>query len=125
MSMDPGKSIAGVGALLLIIGSFVPFLGIIGFILLMIGLKNLSDYYKDRGIFSNALYGVLFGILGAAAAAFILIAVIFGGTFLGFSYGTSGSDITGITGNVFAFVGGILIALVVAFIFYILMALYL
>ncbi len=125
MSMEQGKSLASVGALLLVIGSFVPFLGIVGFILLMIGLKNLSDYYKDRGIFSNALYGVLFGIIGAAAAAFILIAVIFGGTFLGFSYGVSGQDISGITGNVFAFVGGILIALVVAFIFYILMALYL
>jgi len=125
MSMEQGKSLASVGALLLIIGSFVPFLGIVGFILLMIGLKNLSDYYKDRSIFNNALYGVLFGIIGVAAAAFILIAVIFGGTFLGFQYGPGGQDITGITGNVFAFFGGILIALVIAFIFYILMALYL
>ncbi len=114
MSMEPGKSIAGVGALLLIIGSFVPFLGIIGFILLMIGLKNLSDYYKDRNIFNNALYGIIFGIIGVAAAAFLLIALIFSGSFLGT-----------ITGNIIAFFSGILIALVVAFIFYILMALYL
>jgi uncharacterized membrane protein len=124
MSIEQGKSLASVGALLLVIGSFIPFLGIVGFILLMIGLKNLSDYYKDRGIFNNALYGVLFGIIGVAAAAFILIAVFFGGMLFGFQYGP-GEDITGITGNVVAFFGGILIAVVVAFIFYILMALYL
>ncbi len=121
MSMEPGKSIAGVGALLLIIGSFVPFLGIVGLILLMIGLKYLSDYYKDKNIFNNALYGIIFGIIGVAAAAFLLIALIFGGSFLGIGY-SAGADITG---NLVAFLGGILITLVVAFIFYILMALYL
>jgi len=124
MSMEPGKTLAGIGALMLVIGSFVPFLGIVGFILLMVGLKNLADYYKDNGIFNNALYGIIFGIIGVAAAAFLIIAVIFGGSFLGFGYGPGG-DITGITGNVVAFFGGILIALVVAFIFYILMAVYL
>ncbi len=124
MSMEPGRSLAGIGALMLIIGSFVPFLGIIGFILLMIGLKYLADYYKDSGIFNNALYGIIFGIIGVAAAAFLLIAVVFGGSFLGFGYGPGG-NISGITGDVVAFFGGILIALVVAFIFYILMAVYL
>ncbi len=121
MSMEPGKSIAGIGALLLIIGSFIPFLGIVGLILLMIGLKYLADYYKDNNIFNNALYGIIFGIIGVAAAAFLLIAVIFGGSFLGIGYAPGGE----IGGNIIAFLGGILIALVVAFIFYILMALYL
>ncbi len=121
MSMDPGKSIAGVGALLLIIGSFVPFLGIIGFILLMIGLKYLSDYYRDRNIFNNALYGIIFGIIGVAAAAFVIIALVFSGSFLGIGFSPGGD----MTGNIVALFGGILIALVVAFIFYILMALYL
>jgi uncharacterized membrane protein len=121
MSMEPGKSIAGVGALLLIIGSFVPFLGIVGLILIMVGLKYLSDYYRDKNIFNNALYGIIFGIIGVAAAAFLIIALIFGGSFLGIGYAPGGD----ITGNLFAFFGGILITLVVAFIFYILMALYL
>ncbi len=121
MSMEPGKSIAGIGALLLVIGTFIPFLGIVGFILLMVGLNNLAGYYKDRSIFSNALYGIIFGIIGAVAAAFIIIAVVFGGSFLGFQYSPGGE----VAGNVFALIGGIIIALVLAFIFYILMAVYL
>ena len=121
MSIEPGKSLAAIGALLLVIGTFIPFLGIIGFILLMIGLKNLADYYQDRRIFDNALYGIIFGIIGVAAAAFLIVAVVFGGSFLGFQFAPGGD----ITGNLFAFFGGIAIALVVAFIFYILMAIYL
>jgi uncharacterized membrane protein len=88
---------------------------------MMIGLKSLADYYKEKGIFDNALYGIIFGIIGAAAAAFLIIAVVFGGSFLGFAFGPGGD----ITGNLVAFFGGILIALIVAFIFYILMAVYL
>ncbi len=121
MSIEPGKSLAATGALLLVIGTFVPFLGIVGFILMMIGLKNLAAHFQERRIFDNALYGIVFGIIGVAAAAFLIIAVVFGGSFLGFAFGTEG----GITGNILAFFGGIAIALIVAFIFYILMALYL
>jgi len=121
MSMEQGKSLAGIGALLLVIGTFVPFLSIVGFILMMIGLKNLADHYNEKGIFNNALYGIIFGIVGAAAAAVIIIAVVFGGSFLGFTFAPSGD----ITGNFMALFGGIAIALVVAFIFYILMAIYL
>ena len=121
MSMEPGKSLAGIGTLLLVIGTFVPFLGIVGLILMMIGLKYLADYYRDRGIFNNALYGILFGFVGIAAAAFIVIALFFGGSLLGITFGSEEM----ITGNIVGFFAGIIVALVVAFIFYVLMALYL
>ena len=121
MSMEPGKSLAGIGTLLLVIGTFVPFLGIVGLILMMIGLKYLADYYRDKGIFNNALYGILFGIVGIAAAAFIVIALFFGGNLLGITFGGEEA----ITGNIIGFFAGIVVALVIAFIFYVLMALYL
>lgn len=121
MSIEPGRSLAAVGTLMLVIGSFVPFLGIVGFLLAMIGLYYLADHYKERGIFNNALYGVIFGIIGVAALAFILIALFFGGNLLGIRFGAEGN----ITGNLIGFFAGIVIALVVAFIFYILMAFYL
>ena len=42
MSMEQGKTLASIGALLLVIGTSVPFLGIVGLILMMIGLEEPS-----------------------------------------------------------------------------------
>jgi uncharacterized membrane protein len=121
MSVEPGKSLAGIGALLMVIGTFVPFLGIVGLILMLVGMKNLSEYYKDQSIFQNALYALIFGIIGIAALAFIIVGLIFGGSLLGISFGPAG----GITGGLIGFFVGIILALVVAFVFYILLAVYL
>jgi uncharacterized membrane protein len=95
----------GIGALLLVIGSFVPFLSLVGIILLLVGLKDLAKYYNDDNIFQNALYAVIFGIIGIVAAGIVLISLFLGRGFAGLA-------------------AGVIVALVVAFIFYILMALY-
>ena len=116
MSMESGKSLTSIGALLLVIGSFIPFLGIVGFIFMMFGLNALANYYKERGIFDKALWAVIFGVIGAVAAGFIMMAIMFSGSFLGFE--------NGIGANWAALFGGMAVALVVAFIFYILMAIY-
>ncbi len=107
MSLESGKSIGSIGALLLVIGSFVPFLSIVGIILLLVGMKNLADYYHDNNIFQNALYGLIFYIIGAIAAGFSLVSLFFGGI----AFGIGG-------------LVGFFLVLVVAFIFYILGAIY-
>lgn len=117
MSLESGKTLGGIGALLMVIGSFVPFLSIIGIILLLIGLKRLAEYYNDNNIFQNALYGVIFGIIGIVAAAFIVLI-----SFFGFAIFEMGTGFT--TAGPFAFVGSILVALIVAFIFYLLAAIF-
>jgi uncharacterized membrane protein len=98
---------ASIGALLLVIGSFVPFLSLVGIILLLVGLRDLARHYNDNSIFQNALYAVIFGIIGIVAAGVLLVSLFISGTgaFLGLAAGIIG-------------------ALIVAFIFYILMALY-
>jgi uncharacterized membrane protein len=96
-----------IGALLLVIGSFVPFLSLVGIILLLIGLRDLARHYNDDSIFQNALYAVIFGIVGIVAAGVVLVSLFIGRLF-----------------SAGAFLAGIVAALVVAFIFYILMALY-
>ena len=68
MSLESNKTIGGVGAILLAI----PFLNLIGIIMVLIAMKGMADYYKNEGIFRNALYGFIFGIVGVIA----LIAVI-------------------------------------------------
>ena len=111
-NVDSSKTIAAIGALLLFL-SFIPALGIIGIILLLIGMKGLSDYYRDESIYRSALKGLIFGIIGIiAVSAFSLL------SFLG---GLIASPVVGplaIIGGII----GIIVLLVVAFIFYLLMA---
>jgi uncharacterized membrane protein len=110
MSFESGKTLGGIGALLMVIGSFVPFVSLVGIILLLIGLKRLADYYKNNGIFQNALYGLIFGIVGIVAAALVILSLVFS-----FAIAPIGG---------FAFFGGIIVALIVAFIFYLLTAIF-
>ena len=71
MTFESSKNLSAVGALLLVIGavlgifwSFSGIVSLIGIILLLIGLKGLASFYSEDGIFSNALYSILIGIVG-------------------------------------------------------------
>ena len=79
MSFDSSKNLSAVGSLLMVIGflgSVVPYAGIlsiVGLILLLVGLKGLSSYYQEDGIFNNSLYAIITGIVGVVVAAATLI----------------------------------------------------
>ncbi|MGE5533141.1 MAG: DUF996 domain-containing protein [Ignavibacteria bacterium] len=111
-NVDSSKALAAIGALLLFI-SFVPIVGIIGIILLLIGMKGLSEYYKDESIYRSALRGLIFGIIGIVAVSLFSVFAIVGGMFSVFTFGTAG-----IIGGIL----GVILILVVAFVFYLLMA---
>ncbi len=49
---------------------------IIGAILILVALHGLAVFYKERGIFKNALYSIITGIVGVVLAVVIGIAVI-------------------------------------------------
>ena len=115
MSLESSKTMGGIGAIFVAIGSFVPFLGLVGIILVLIAMKGLAETYNDHSIFQNALYGFIFGIVGIVAAAFILAGVFFGFTIIGPTMNIA---------DPFAFIGGIILALVVVFIFYLLNAIF-
>jgi uncharacterized membrane protein len=116
MSLESGKNLAGIGSILLVIP--VPFLSIVGIILVLVGMKNLSKAYNDESIWKNTLYAVIFGIIGIVASGLTLVSLFFGGIFAGAALGVG--DATGLAG----FFAGLIIFLVVAFIFYILEAIY-
>lgn len=140
MSFESGKSMAGSGALLLVIGAFVPllsiggsgasrlviytspFLSIAGIILLFVGMKNLADYYHENNIFSNARYAVIFGIMGMVAVGFFLLALMFGVRLFG-SEPPAFVDYNGFIASIGAIVS-LIPVLIVALVFYILMAVY-
>lgn len=83
MEFQTIKALGGVGALLLFIGCLtfispaVGILGLIGLILVLIALNGFANYYKEKGIFNNALYGIIIFIVGVvvtiAVAIFILV----------------------------------------------------
>ncbi len=111
-NVESSKTLAAIGALLLFL-SFVPVVGIVGIILLLIGMKGLSEYYRDESIYANALRGLIFGIIGIIAVSVL--------SALGFVGGLFTLAIGGLAGVI----GGILVLiliLVIAFVFYLLMA---
>lgn len=115
MSVESNKTLGGVGALLIAFGSFVPFLSIVGIILLFIALKGIADAYGDSSIFSNALYGLIFLIIGAIAGGVIVLGTIFG-------IGWTAASLN--FADPFAMLTGIILGLVVLFIFYLLSAIF-
>ncbi|MGB9741486.1 MAG: DUF996 domain-containing protein, partial [Candidatus Bathyarchaeales archaeon] len=110
MSLESNKTLGGIGAILVALGSFVPFIGLVGIILVLLGMKGLADYYNEPGIFQNALYGFIFGIIGIIAAGITVISTFFGGFLGGAMMGP---------GGFFGFnLVSLILALVVLFIFF-------
>jgi uncharacterized membrane protein len=80
MEIETTKILGGVGAILMLIGmipySYLGVLELIGLILVMISLSYLAGYYKDKGIFNNALYGLIVGIVGGIVAIAVGVASV-------------------------------------------------
>jgi len=74
----------GVGAILLFIGVLpwiAPYgwvVGLIGLILAMLGFKGIADYYKEAGVFNNALYAVILAVVGVVVFFVLLFTAAVG-----------------------------------------------
>ncbi|MGD6809893.1 MAG: DUF996 domain-containing protein [Candidatus Bathyarchaeia archaeon] len=108
-TFESSKILSAIGALLTFLG-FIPILGIIGLILLVIGLKGLSEHYRDPSIYQNAFRGSIFGFIG-----FVILSIGTGSIF------TTGAISLGFVG-VIASIIGVIVLLIIAFIFFLLMA---
>lgn len=141
MDLNTSKNLGGIGALLMFI-SVLPYVNtygiitLVGLILILIGAKGLADYYQEGGIFNNALYGVILSIVGVVAFAAVFIYALVGFfTDLGFasfgiadfaSFATSLTtlDPTVLLNTMLNWVGYILVAAVVLFIFIVIAAVF-
>lgn len=83
MTLESSKTLGGIGSILLLIGVIPfgqPYLGVIaliGFILVLVALHGLANFYKENGIFNSALYGFIAAIMGVVAAVVAAVYVIF------------------------------------------------
>ena len=87
MNLESSKTLGGVGAILILIGSLVStytfgVLDLIGIIMVFIALNGLATYYKENGIFTNAIYSLVTGIVGVVAAASAALYIVFDTTIL-------------------------------------------
>jgi len=81
MLIETSKILGGVGALLMFIGiiPYINYFGVIeliGLILVLVALYNLASHYKEGGIFNNALYGLITGIVGGVVAVAVVIITV-------------------------------------------------
>jgi len=81
MLTETSKMLGGVGALLMFIGTmpYINYFGVIelvGMVLVMVALYNFASHYGERGIFNNALYGLIVGIVGGVILIVAVIATV-------------------------------------------------
>lgn len=125
VSLEYSKTMAGEGAILLLL-SLVPYagwiLGIIGIILLLRGMKELSNYYQDEEIYKNTLTGVKLYIIALVAAGVAIAAITLGvWSATGFKFTTGFVPTIGFGVGLLAFFAG----LIIAFVFYVLATMHL
>ena len=84
MTLESSKILGGIGAILLFIGVITFFvqpllaiLGLIGIILVLVAMHDLANYYKESGIFNNALYGFIAGIVGIVVTGITFVYLFF------------------------------------------------
>lgn len=94
-NLSEAKVYGGIGAILMLIGFFIPYGGpiisIIGLVLIFIAVKAVSEITKDEDIFRNYLMHFIFTIL--AFVAIIVIMIIAFGAAGGFSWITEISEL--------------------------------
>lgn len=90
-----------------------PVLSIVGIILLYVGIKGLSEFYKDESIIRNAVRGFIFLIIAAVAIAVVLPLFIMSNMFSVFTLGPLGIGFGLLS---------LVLAIVLVFIFYVLAA---
>lgn len=110
------KTLAGEGSILLLLG-IVPYvgwiLGIIGIVLFLRGIKELSNYYQDENIYKDSWTGVKYYIIALIAAAVATAAITVGvASATGFTFKSNFVLTPGFAVGLTAFLAGLVIAFV-------------
>jgi len=78
--LKQARTMGGVGSILVLL-SFVPYVGFIlglaGFVMVLLAVKQISEVVKDKEIFHNVLMAVIFQIVGSAISVFVVIGSFF------------------------------------------------
>ncbi|MCW4045634.1 MAG: DUF996 domain-containing protein [Candidatus Bathyarchaeota archaeon] len=142
MTLESNKTLGGIGAILMFVGSLVSsysygVITLVGLILVMVALYGLANYYRESGIFNNALYGVITAIIGVLLFAVVAVYALFGvfaelgltisvGTITDWAAALTQMDWANLGFSILGdFLASILLALVVLFVFVVITAIFL
>src|SRR5712692_645901 len=75
-SLSSAKTLGGVGGILV----FIPFLSLVGWILILLATKEISESVQDKTIFDDALLAGITAVIGAVVFAFVFALVVFTGS---------------------------------------------
>ncbi len=120
VNYEYSRTLAAEGAILILLG-MVPYvgwiLGIIGVVLFLKGMKELSNYYQDERLYQNSWTGVKFYIIALIAAGVAIASLVIGvASATGFTFAADFVPTVGFGVGLIAFLAGI----VIAFVFYLL-----
>jgi uncharacterized membrane protein len=104
-NLSQAKTLGGIGSILI----FIPFVSIVGYILLIVAVKDISDELQDKSIFNNI---VIAAVTGMVAALSLAGGVILGVLASGFTFGVAG-------------LAGIAVGLFLTWIFFVISAVFL
>ena len=97
-TLRDAKNYGGVGAILLLISTFIPVVGIVvsiaGFILVLLAVKYISEAVGDRSIYDNMLFFVIVAIIGFVVAFLFIFTALLPFLGPGFQPPTDLPDIT-------------------------------
>ncbi len=120
-SISEAKTLGEIGSILVLL-SVIPLAGsalaIIGLILTLIAVKYISDALKDRSIFSNILVAIVLAIIGVAVGGVVVLGTLL--RYVGLRRLAVGS--TAHPAHIGGLIAGIIIALVIVWIMFIVAA---
>jgi uncharacterized membrane protein len=124
-SLSQAKTLGGVGSILVLLGA-IPNVGfvlaIVGFILILVAVKNVSESVNEPGIFNDMIIAVVLSIVGLVVFGVIVIVAFFSFfNFRQFGTPTPGMVPPGILGAI----GLLIVGLVVVWVFYLVSAIFL
>jgi uncharacterized membrane protein len=114
--LSQAKTLGGVGSILVILTA-VPLvgfiLGIVGLVLILVAVKDISEAVNDKSIFNNMIISFFLGIVGLVVAGLVIVGSFL--TYIGLRHlpGPNFNPSTVPTGNLVGFVLSVIAGLVV------------
>lgn len=99
-SLSNAKTLGGLGAilvLLFVVPSAGAILGIAGFVMILVAVKYISDYFNERRILNDMLIAVTMSVVGIVVGSLVIVPTVIGAFMNGYFGGVNFAPSSAIT----------------------------